>query len=60
MSGRCKACDCVLSDFEMTRKIKSDITGKKEYVELCNTCFSSTDTDEFVYERDDLLEEKEH
>lgn len=60
MSGRCKACDCVLSDFELTRKIKSDITGKKEYVELCNTCFFLPDTEELVYERTDLLEEKEH
>ena len=32
---RCRACDCLLSDFESTRK--DPITG--EYEDLCSRCY---------------------
>jgi hypothetical protein len=32
---KCLSCDCILSDFEATRK--SAVTG--QYIDLCNTCF---------------------
>lgn len=32
---RCLSCNCVLTDYEATRK--SAKTG--EYIDLCNTCF---------------------
>lgn len=33
--SRCRACNVILSDFEMTRK--STVTG--EYYDLCSHCF---------------------
>lgn len=32
---RCQACDCLLSDFEATRKNLET----REFVDLCNKCF---------------------
>ena len=40
MSSRCRACNNKLSDTELVRKIKSNITGKVEYVDLCSYCLS--------------------
>ncbi len=48
----CQACDCVLNDYESTRK--SLITG--EYYDLCDDCFAATDIeDHTVIDRPDLL-----
>jgi hypothetical protein len=52
---KCKACDCLLTDFETTRKfVKED--GKVEYPDLCNDCLDESDLDELVVivEREDL------
>ena len=46
---KCKACDCILSDFEATRKYSDG-----EYVDLCNHCFEASDYTELVIERADL------
>lgn len=49
---RCKACDKMLSDYESTRRsIDSD-----EFIDLCNTCYSSIRNDIQVSERFDLLD----
>ena len=47
---RCLACNCELTDFEATRK--SPFT--KQYLDLCNLCFSSIRDDIYVLERHDL------
>ena len=49
---RCVSCNCVLTDFEATRK--STITG--DYIDMCNRCFSTIAEDVNVIERDDLNE----
>ncbi len=48
--SRCRACDVILTDYEMTRK--SSVTG--EYVDLCNKCFSYIRHDVNSKERLDL------
>lgn len=46
----CRACDCLLSDFESTRKYEDNT-----YVDLCNHCFSESDLEGIVIlEREDL------
>jgi hypothetical protein len=47
---RCLACDCVLTDFEATRKAKDS----KQYVDLCNHCFETIRGSFEVIEREDL------
>jgi len=47
---RCIACDKELSDFEATRK--SSMTG--EFLDLCNTCYSSIQDELYSDEREDL------
>lgn len=49
---RCVACNCVLTDFEATRKGVN--TG--EYIDLCNKCYSTIAADIDVTEREDLNE----
>jgi len=60
---KCRACDTLLSDFEASRKSveTTDITEgkkhyKKEYVDLCNYCFESSDNSGLILERLDLME----
>ena len=60
---KCRACDALLSDFEASRKSveTTDITeGKKhykrEYIDLCNYCFESSDKSGMIIERLDLME----
>lgn len=60
---KCRACDTLLSDFEASRKSveTTDITEgkkhyKKEYVDLCNYCFESSDNPGLILERLDLME----
>jgi len=48
--SRCRACDVILSDYEMTRK--STVTG--EYFDLCNKCFGCIKHDVHSKERLDL------
>jgi hypothetical protein len=36
---RCLSCNKILSDYESTRKYKET----KTFIDLCNTCFSSSD-----------------
>lgn len=50
MSGRCVACNRVMSDFEMTRK--SATTG--EYLDLCDICLDEIKDDFELIEREDL------
>ena len=52
---RCIACDDLLNAFEATRK--SETT--KQYLDLCNRCFSTTDINT-PDERYDLEGEGEH
>ena len=47
---RCLSCNEELTDFEATRK--SPFT--KQYLDLCNYCFSSIRDDIYVLERHDL------
>lgn len=35
---KCRACDCILTDYEATRKY---VDGS--FIDLCNTCFSGLD-----------------
>ena len=53
---RCVACNCVLTDFEATRKGVN--TG--EYIDLCNKCFLTIAEDIEYTERDDLNEYDEN
>ena len=50
--SRCRSCDCILSDYEMTRK--SAVTG--EYYDLCGHCFSTIRSEVHYRERIDLKE----
>lgn len=48
---RCKACDKVLTEYEMTRKSKKT----KEYIDLCNNCYKYIQTDVQVVDKPELL-----
>lgn len=48
--SRCRSCNCILSDFELTRK--SVVTG--EYFDLCGACFATIRDDVHYRERIDL------
>lgn len=48
---RCKACNKALSDYESTRK--SDVS--KEFIDLCNGCYSTISQDILTTDREDLL-----
>lgn len=50
------ACDCILNDFEATRK--SDIT--EEFLDLCNRCLLASDIGRELSERYDLEGVGEH
>lgn len=50
---RCLACDRALTDFEATRK--SAYTN--QFIDLCNTCFSSISDEMQTIERTDLAHE---
>lgn len=38
MSGRCKACNAVMSEEDMVRKFPKDEEGNREYSNLCGAC----------------------
>jgi hypothetical protein len=49
---RCLSCNCILTDFEATRKYENG-----EYVDLCNSCLNKSDMEDIVLvEREDLKE----
>jgi len=50
---RCLSCNCVLTDFEATRKG----ANTNNYIDLCNRCFKSIAEDIDVIERSDLQTE---
>jgi hypothetical protein len=52
---RCKACNVILSDFEVTRKS----ADTNEYMDLCNVCFAPISNECYVLERFDLLENED-
>jgi hypothetical protein len=49
---RCVSCNCVLTDFEATRK--AVVTN--DYIDMCNKCFLTIADDIEYIERDDLNE----
>lgn len=51
---RCIACDKNLSDYESTRK---DLNGN--YIDMCNTCYSTIKDDLLTVDREDLITEEE-
>jgi hypothetical protein len=50
---RCLSCDCILTDYEATRKS----AHTDQYIDLCNRCFSYVDDDLDVVDRPDLEHE---
>jgi len=50
---KCLSCDVILSDFEATRKY----AGSGQFVDLCNKCFKTIDSDVVTTERTDLFYE---
>lgn len=58
MSGRCRACDKKLEEYEMARKIKSPLTGAVQYTDLCSLCINAGDFNDLSFIDDDsnLLE----
>ena len=38
MSGRCSACDAVMSEEDMCRKFPPDEDGHRDYSNLCGDC----------------------
>ncbi len=38
MSGRCKACNAVMSDEDLSRKFPPHEDGKRDYSDLCGEC----------------------
>ena len=52
MSGRCKACNCILNEDELAYKYP----GTSEYTELCFSCMAKSDDD---YEPDDYSQQLE-
>ena len=49
--SRCKACDSIMTSFELTRKYAES----GAYVDLCNHCFGTIAHEVPVIERPDLL-----
>lgn len=58
MSGRCRACNKKLTDYEMARKIKSPQTGVVQYTDLCSLCIDVGDFHDFspIDDESNLLE----
>lgn len=48
---RCKACNKMLTDYEMTRKSKKT----SEFIDLCNHCYKHIQTDVQVVDKPELL-----
>lgn len=58
MSGRCRSCNKVLTDFEITRKITGIYSGRTEYADMCTHCLSESNLNGIILldERNDLKE----
>lgn len=52
---RCLSCNVSLTDYESTRK--SAVTG--EYLDLCNSCFSSISGEIGTIDREDLAHDED-
>lgn len=52
---RCIACDCLLTDFEATRKS----VNTNQYLDLCNTCYYTINDDVLALERADLQHDED-
>lgn len=50
---RCLSCNCVLNDYEATRKS----AHTNEYIDMCNRCYGIIEDDLDVIERPDLEHE---
>ena len=53
---RCLSCNCILSDYEATRKSASTHI----FVDLCNRCYNSIEEDLDVIDRPDLEHEESY
>ena len=42
MSGRCKACNSILSEEDMRRKFPIDVALTRDYSDLCGDCFEDS------------------
>lgn len=51
---RCLSCDCILTDYESTRKS----AHTNQYLDLCNRCFSFIEDDLDTIDRPDLEHEE--
>lgn len=52
---KCLSCDCVLSDYEATRKY----SNSNKYLDLCNDCFAPIAEDVPTVNRSDLQSDKD-
>jgi len=50
---RCLSCDCILTDYEATRKS----AHTNQYLDLCNSCFRYIEDDMETVDRPDLEHE---
>lgn len=48
MSGRCIACNNKLTEQELINKVKSNITHKTTYQDLCGHCTKEADLNHFA------------
>lgn len=53
---RCLSCNCILSDYEATRKS----AATNMYVDLCNRCFGTIEDDLEAIDRPDLEHEESY
>lgn len=52
---RCLSCNCILSDFESTRKS----VNTNSYIDMCNRCYYTISDDVATLERDDLAHDED-
>lgn len=52
---RCLSCNCILSDFEATRKS----VNTNSYIDMCNRCYHTISDDVATLERDDLAHDED-
>lgn len=52
---RCLSCNCILSDFEATRKS----VNTNSYIDMCNRCYYTISDDVATLERDDLAHDED-
>ena len=42
MSGRCKACNELMSEEDLCRRFPPDENGKRDYSDMCLSCYDET------------------